>query len=151
MSGLPHSKKEIRWAKKQIESLGKLSTTRIEKSGIAEEYKKLFNRNIKSGGLYTWFRAVRSPEVYGYAAVKAREEARKKDPNYVSPKGKKNPINVLLKSNYILLANGGVSGFETEEELKQCINSSPKLGAVKLFVSQKINIQYHTTVAIGDK
>jgi hypothetical protein len=140
MSGLPHTPEEKAWAKKCVKKLnGELGVPAITKAGFVEIYKKKFNKDIKATGLTTWFRTVAHPEIYSYAAQKKRQQ----DPNYKpKPRGSKNPVTILTKSNFILIVAGNIMGFESESEVKAFLEQSQILGGVKLFVSKPVNIKF---------
>jgi len=119
-----YSEEDIAWAKSTLlPALGEtFSATKIPPEALKTYYNR-FGRKITPAGLSSWLR--------------------KLVPSNGCKRGKKNPINILNKSQYILLMGENLMGFETDKEVKKFIETSQIIGGVTMFVRRPIKISYN--------
>ena len=124
---------EKQWSLDAIAKLdGHISVKKITELKMPEECVRLFGRIIGASGLYTRLRVM---AISGGTYVK---------------KGKdKKPEQVFEKSQYLVYVQGmGVSGFETEEEVKSFLEKSKILGNVRLFKFVPVTLKYEVQIGV---
>lgn len=123
------SGEEYQWSMEALKKLGKAPTAKnVVASGLLDEHNKKFDNKIGAAGLYYRLR-----NMY-----------------YKSPgKGKGRTFEKIAdKANFLLyIKNVTLAGFETEDELKACMEQNKIIGNVTVFRKANVDIKYQIKIA----
>jgi len=124
----PLTPAEVAWSKKVIQDHGGRPTLRqIEDENMTKYCLEKFGRKCGPSALYQRFHKMTSD-----MGIQTS-----------SPKGQHKTEKILEKSNYLVyIKNGGVKGFETEEEVRSFIQASLILGSITVFKKVNVAIDY---------
>jgi hypothetical protein len=114
------------WTEEAFKRIGSVAShARIRDNNLIAEYKKKFGKKITEAALGSRF-----------TKLAARTGT-------VTPRGKGKIDKVFEKSPYLAyLKNGGVYGFETEDEVKAFIEKSGILGNILVFKRMDVEVKY---------
>jgi hypothetical protein len=122
------SEREKEWSQEAVKRCmknGKVSSSLLKTMKLVEEYKKKFNKNISTSGLYN--------RLY------------RMNPSY-RPRG----TNAAEISNYLVFikVTGQIAGFETEEEVKAFIETNQVIGNnnIRIFKHIPVNVEYKVKI-----
>jgi hypothetical protein len=141
MFGTKHSPEEVAWAKEHINRYnGVISIKRITEDNLVQSYKAQFGKQIKPGGLYTWFRALANPEKYSSRVLKAKYRNGNKEMDICK---------VFEQSKYILYIFGDkLHSFEKSEDVREFVSKYPGNNPMFLFERKDLQIKKEVTVTI---
>ena len=136
-----HSAEEVNWAKGKIEELGNIKMKTLRINNVCDEYHRLFDKTLTVGGLYTWFRYIKNPE------LKKKYYYNKKNGGSRQPSERKE-LEVFKKSQFIVYINRKILGFEDRAELEAFMKENRVLSEdVKVFKILPVKVEY--SVEIG--
>ena len=120
-----HTEEEISWAKDVI--INKLHNIIrpkvVGESKLVDEYNIKFGKHLKCSGFYTWLRGIQNPEL--------------KKRTYEKSKEKK----LVFGAQFLLYVNEDtICGFETQEEVKNFLQTNLILSGQKLCLYEKKDI-----------
>lgn len=117
------------------------------KYNLIEQLEKKFKRKYPGRTVPTLVERTLDRDKY---LAKAKDFYQRKKEGKITPqKSSRNPLKVFLRSNFIVVAPPNfISGFETEDEVKEFLSQSQILSGVKLFVSKPVSIKFD--IKIGD-